>query len=79
MPKIQILKLNVYVTHLLVLLDKMYKYEMDLTRTVDATERTRMYGRTEWNQYTPNGENRIILYDTHHHEAVKTTKALKQQ
>ena len=41
---------------------KMYKYEMDPTRTVEATERTqdagrtrdgRTDGRTEWNQYTP--------------------------
>ena len=39
----------------------MYKYEMDPTRTVGATERTRdagqtdgqTDGRTEWNQYTP--------------------------
>ena len=50
-----------HVTHLLKLLDKMYKYEMDPTRTVGATERTQdagrtarqTYGRTEWNQYTP--------------------------
>ena len=43
------------------LLDKMCKYEMDPTRTVGATERTRDAGRmdwrtdgqTEWNQYTP--------------------------
>ena len=33
--------------HLLKLLDKMYKYEMDPTRTVDATERTRDAGRTD--------------------------------
>ena len=44
----------------------MYEYEMDLTRTVGATEQTldagqtdgRTDGRkdrqTEWNQYTPN-------------------------
>ena len=40
----------------------MYKYEMDPTRTVGTTERTRdagrmdrrTDGRTEWNQYTPN-------------------------
>ena len=35
----------------------MYKYEMDSTRTVRATEQTRdvgrMDGRMEWNQYTP--------------------------
>ena len=29
------------------LLDKMYKYEMDPTRTVDATERTQDAGRTD--------------------------------
>ena len=41
-------------THLLKLLDKMYKYEMDPTRTVGAKERTRDAGQTnEWNQYTP--------------------------
>ena len=54
-------------THLLKLFDKMYKYEMDPTRTVGATERTRDAGRmqdgrrrdgrtdgqTEWNQFTP--------------------------
>ena len=48
-------------TFLLKLLDNMYKYEMDPTRTVGATERTRDVGqmdwgtdgRTEWNQYTP--------------------------
>ena len=32
--------------------DKMYKYEMDPTRTVGTTERTQD-GRTDWNQYTP--------------------------
>ena len=35
-----------YATHLLKLLDKMYKYEMDPTWTVGATERTRDAGRT---------------------------------
>ena len=39
-------------------LDKMYKYEMDPTRTLGATEWTRIAGqrdgRTGWNQYTPN-------------------------
>ena len=50
--------------HLLKLLDKMYKYEMDPTRIVGATEQTQDAGRTdgetdrrrdgqmEWNQYT---------------------------
>ena len=60
-----ILQETLHVTHLLKLLDKMYEYEMDPTRTVGATERTRdagwmdgqkdgwTDGRTEWNQYTP--------------------------
>ena len=43
MPKIQIL----HETHLLKLLDKMYKYEMNPTRTVGATERTRDARRTD--------------------------------
>ena len=52
---------TLYMTHLLMLLDKMYKYEMEPTRTLGATERTRNAGwtdrrtdgRTEWNQYPP--------------------------
>ena len=58
---VEILQETLHATHLLKLLDKMYKYEMDPTRTVEATERTRdagrtdgrTDGRTEWNQYTP--------------------------
>ena len=46
-----------HTTHLLKLLEKMYKYEMDPTITVGTIEWTRdagrMDGRTEWNQYTP--------------------------
>ena len=34
-------------THLPKLLDKMYEYEMDPTRTVGATEQTRDAGRTD--------------------------------
>ena len=34
-------------TRLLKLLDKMYEYEMDQTRTVGATERKRDAGRTD--------------------------------
>ena len=57
----EILQETLYATHLLKLLDKLYKYEMDPTRTLSATERTRdagrmdrrTDGRTEWNQYTP--------------------------
>ena len=60
----KILQETLHVTHLLKLLDKMYKYEMDPTRTVGATERTQDGGRTdrgtdrgadrrtEWNQHT---------------------------
>ena len=43
----EILQETLHATHLLKLLDKMYKYEMDLTRTVGATERTRDAGRTD--------------------------------
>ena len=62
----KILQETLHVTHLLKLLYKMHKYEMDPTRTVEATERRRdagqmrdgqtdglTEGRTEWNQYTP--------------------------
>ena len=56
----EILQKTFHVTYLLKLVDEMYKYEMDPTRTVGATERTQdagrkerqMYRRTEWNQYT---------------------------
>ena len=60
---------NLHLAHLLKLHDNMYKYEMDPTRTLGITERTRDAGRTEgytdgqidrqtggqmeWNQYTP--------------------------
>ena len=40
-------KLTLHATHLLKLLDKMYKYEMDPTKTVGATEWTRDAGRTD--------------------------------
>ena len=46
-----------HTTHIMKLIDMMYKYEMDPTRTVGPTKRTRDAGRTErwkeWNQYTP--------------------------
>ena len=42
---LKILQETLHATHLLKLLDKMYKYEMDSTRTVGATERTRGAGR----------------------------------
>ena len=43
----KILQDTLHVTHLLRLLDKIYKYEMDSTKTVGATERTRDAGRTD--------------------------------
>ena len=43
----EIMQQTLHLTHLLKLLDKMYKYEMDPTRTVGATERTRDVGRTD--------------------------------
>ena len=43
----QILQETLQATHLLKLLDKMYKYDMDPIRTVGTTERTRDGGRTD--------------------------------
>ena len=63
--KFQILKRSLHVTHLLKLLDKMCKYEMDPMSIVEDTERTRFCPqtdrrtdgrtdrRTRWYQYTP--------------------------
>ena len=52
-----ILKQTLHVTHLLKLLDKMCKYQMDSTSIVEDTGRTRLCPqtdrRTRWNQYTP--------------------------
>ena len=50
MLKIQIFKIwhkTLHATHLLKLRDKMYKYEMDPTKTVGATEWTRDAGGTD--------------------------------
>ena len=44
----EILQETLHATHSLKLLNKMYKYKMDPTRTDGQTDR-----RTEWNQYTP--------------------------
>ena len=69
----EILQETLHVTHLMKFLYKMYKYEMDPTRTVEATVRTRdagrtrdgrMDGRTEWNQYTPPTTSLCDIYDT---------------
>ena len=43
----QIFHETLHATHLLKLLDKMCKYEIDPTRTVGATERTQDAGRTD--------------------------------
>ena len=60
-----ILQDTLHATHFLKLLDKLYQYEMDPSRTIGATEHSRDAGRTdrwtdgwtdrrtEWNQYTP--------------------------
>ena len=65
LPKFQILTQTLHVTHLMKLLDKICKYEMDPTSIVEDTEWTRFCpqtdwqmggrtdGRTRWNQYTP--------------------------
>ena len=50
LPKIIILKFckkTLQTTHLLKLLDKMHKYEMDPTRIIWPTERTQDVGRTD--------------------------------
>ena len=43
----KILQGTLHASRLLKLLDKMYRYEMDTTRTVGATERTRDVGRMD--------------------------------
>ena len=56
----EILQATLHVAHLLKFF-KMYKYEMDPTKTLGATAQTwdvgqtdgRRDGQTEWNQYTP--------------------------
>ena len=60
---------TLHVTRLQKLLDKMCKYEIDPTKIVGATERTRdagrtdgrTYGRTEWNQYTPSSTTLLCV------------------
>ena len=46
-PHFEILQETLHATHLLKLLDKMSKYEMDPTRTVGSTERTQNAGRMD--------------------------------
>ena len=50
MPKIK--KKTLHTAHLLMLFDKMYRYEMDPTRTVGATEQIRDSGRARTNRWT---------------------------
>ena len=63
----EILQEPFHATHLLKLLDKTDKNEMDLTRTVGATEQTwdavRTDGRMEWNQYTPPTTSLCVGYN----------------
>ena len=75
MAKIQILQQTLHATHFLKWLDKMYKYEMDPTRTVGATERTRdagwTDGQSEWNQYTPITTSLCVGYNESIHRNCK--------
>ena len=49
-------------THLLKLLDKMYKYEKDPTRNVGATERTQDAGQTDgWSETNIPPNNFVVL------------------
>ena len=64
LPKFQILKIlqgTLHMTHLLKLLDKMYEYEMDPTRTVDAMERTRDAGWTDGRSETNIPPNNFVV------------------
>ena len=47
MPQINILQETSHATHILKLLDKIYRYEMDSKRTVGATDRWQDVGRTD--------------------------------
>ena len=60
MSKIQILQESLHAAHLLKLLNRMYEYEMDPTRTVGTTERLldgRTDGSTDRRTYGPSGTN----------------------
>ena len=73
LPKIEILQEILHATIRLRLLGKMYKYEMDPTRTVGAIEQTcdagrtdgRRDGRTEWNQYMYTPPNNFVKIKQH--------------
>ena len=53
---------NLTRAHLLKLLDKMYKYEVDPTRTVGATERIRDAERTDGRMETNISPNNLQLH-----------------
>ena len=57
----EILQETLQVTHPLKLLDKMYKYEMDPTRTVGATEWTRDAGQTDGRSETNIPPNNFVV------------------
>ena len=69
---------TLHATHLLKLLDKMYKYEMDPTRTVDATEQTRDAGRTDGRtdgqmdgqSETNIAPNNFVVYNDQHGQTI---------
>ena len=63
LSKFQILQATLHATHLLKLLYKMHKYEMDPTRTVEATERTRDAGRTRDGRTETNIPPQQLLYN----------------
>ena len=58
---------TLYSTRLLKLLDKMYKYQMDPTKTVRATERTRDAGRTDGRSETNIHPNDFVVWGYNNH------------
>ena len=57
----KILQETLHATHILKLLHKVYKYEMDPTRTVGARERTRDVGRTDGQSETNTSPNNLVV------------------
>ena len=58
----EILQETLHATHLLKLLDKMYKFETDPTRTVGTTERTRDAGRTDGRSESNIPPNNFVVW-----------------
>ena len=71
-PKFQILKRALHATHLLKLLDKMCKYEMDLMSIVVGTERTRFCPQTDRRT-----DRRTRWYQCHNHYTPPLSTSLK--